>query len=377
MEPTLASLGFCAYHPSEKISLLCTKSTCKISRLLCFKCNYLKSHPECEQNLIMIEDLNSQKFTDSLRNWVKDENDRKTLNLLEAKSKNQNKNIDSILQELDEFLEKRFSQLIVSISQRLLLEKEKILAKSKKMLGEHLVEDHFSIKTLCKILEMKNDEKNKILDRFFAIELKDFLKLQQNEVSFDTLKVKIENLMNSMEGILTNMKLPPIQLINNEKSELIRFKKSSPNSWGYSNDVKKVDCLTFKVNQKIWLEGVSIFVAEKDETSGWLQVLQGDSADSKNVLTKKEFKFVRENEEKSRFIELEKTVEVEKNVKYTLCLKMIEGRSCSGSEGSSLVSFEGKDFQISFSFFKSCFENSIDNGTSEKNGQFEKFYFSY
>lgn len=381
------NLGNCPLHPKEKISLLCTKQNCNIPRLMCFKCIFFKHHPECMDYLILLEDLETKEFQNSLKNWIQNEEHRAFLNSF-TKQCHKQKNADSFLQELTEFLDLSFKGLLQNISKKIFKTRKNLLELIREEFGSIYYEDHFSIDTLLKILKRNNktshekEEINHALNNFFTADpSKLYQKMKgQSILSLEAVKEKVKEIIKNIEESYEKNSIDISKIKLNDDSqieiyEVNRFKEwAKTNSWSYSG---YVDCLTFDVDHNIVLEKVDIFTVEDNFTSGIFKVYEGGFAESQNTLYEKKFNFMNQSKEIIKPIIIENGLEIRRKQKYTLFLKIDKGRSIKGNSGQTTIIAKCRENRnVNFNFYISRFINCESNGTNCYSGQFPKLYFS-
>lgn len=373
MEGSLNSLGFCTYHPQEKISLLCTKPKCHLSRLLCFKCNFLNTHPECKNNLIMIEDLESNKFEEPMKNWIKTDELMKILNSYKEK---EGQNEDAANQEIFQYIDSKFDELEKIAINRINEIKENFKENLQGSLACY--KQHFSLVNLRRILfdskNCKQEETKKKLNSFFDFEPLEFpkihnlsnLKLNQDK------KEKTDKLIHILNGELDKLEKFKNKIFL-EVFEISRFGEIS-SIWSYSKE--KTDYITFSVDENILLEGISINALQNMETKGVFKILKGDSSDSE-IIYEKNFFFENKEKKETCLLKLENIIEIKKNSKYTLTLSIPSGNSAQGKSGKTQICYKKPESYENIIFYFEVTKNKIQcNGTSVESGQFPKIHFS-
>jgi len=372
------NLGFCISHPKEKLTLLCTKKSCQLPRLICYKCAHIKTHPECEKDLIILEDLEASEYTESLRNWLKEDDFRTFLNVFIKEAKSQN--LDAQFQELTECIEENCQILIKSIINKIDSFKNELIVEMRKFFFDTDFEEHLSLEKLRSILtEKAKDNKKDInasLSNFFDYDCQSFLHKKNGQTSVPEIKAQIgknfDELDRSFEKICEIKDF--LNFFMKKSYEIARFANFNQ-PWTYTNN--QIDCLTFTVNQDIVLTGVSIFsVSNNEKSSGLFKVLEGNEADWGKILFQKNFEVDNPQKELFVLIPIEYSVEIKKNTIYTLFLSIDKGQSHYGDGAADVIRQHLNDFmEIQFTFSKTHFKNLQTNGTWEESGQFQKIHF--
>lgn len=336
---------------------------------------------------ILLEDLETKEFQNSLKNWIQNEEHRAFLSSFTKQCRKQ-KNADSFLQELTEFLDSSFKELLQNISRKIFQIRKNLLELIREEFGSIYYEDHFSIDTLLKILNRNNktfnekEEMNQSLNNFFSGDpSKLYQKMKgQSILSLETVKERVKEIIRNIEENYekNSMDINKIKLKDDAQIqiyEINRFKEwAKTKSWSYSG---YADCLTFYVNRSILLEKVDIFVIEDAFTSGIFKVYEGGSSESQNILYEKKFNIMNQSKEIIKPIVIENSLEIRKEQKYTLFLKIDKGKSIKGNSGQSTIITQcGDNYKVVFNFFITKFINCESNGTNCYSGQFPKLYFS-
>lgn len=371
------TIGLCTIHPKEKLMFICTKRLCKLPRLLCCKCLFIKQHPECENNeMILIEDLEKNEYIESLQNWIKNEQYRKYLN--SDQKERANKNNMLMLLELSEYIESRFSKLMSSINQRLFLQQKNLIDQTKEIFEDRCYEQHFSIEKLIKILKANNEssqiERDNSLHSYFSYDQEHYFN-NNKETSLVNLKETIEKCINSLDQCYKNVNIGQLQYFPRETFEINRF----PNEVFLFGSQEKTDCVNFLVNENINLEGISIFAQSYNPIEGVLKIFKEENEENM-IIWEKKFECFKEEKEKMVLIKVEDALEICKNIKYTMIVTMIKIECIYGKTGKSIVDLELKTKQnkeIRLDFFDLIEKKFyVENYEQPAAGKLAKIYFS-
>ena len=374
------SIGFCTMHPKEKLTLLCTKKWCQLPRLICYKCAHIKRHPDCEKDLIMLEDLEGNEYIGSTQNWLKEEDFRNFLNVFIKDAKVQNYDIQ--FQELTEFLEWKCQLLLKNLIQGVENLKNDLISNAKKYFIDNDFEEHLSLEKLRTILSQKaKDNKkdiNNLLSHFFDFDYKSFSRKRNSKANLSEMKKEFEGFFEELDRSFSKLReiKDYSQFFLKKSYEISRFTEFCQ-PWKYNEN--QYDCLTFSVDQAISLTGLTIFsVLNTEKTSGLLKILEGNNADSDKILLNKNFELINPKNPKeiSIFLPFEKPFDIKKNSPYTLMMYIKKGVSNYGEGAIDTISQKINDFlEVTFLFSKTIFKIVQTNGTWPESGQFLKFHY--
>ena len=381
----MQSLSSCPLH-DRPYELLCTSLTCAKPRLGCTKCFHDKSHKECKPYTVLIEDLYTQQYTDNLESWLSEETYRKELSRISDQFPY---DLEAYTEEIALMISEKFKKMKENINKRLEnLENEVQEAIREKILKNqtiNLYKTHFSLKTLVNLISKSQKLENKDLQGFFSYKIDDFLEKYKNEKELIYFSKKtyaeflnkrgklFDNLNLSLQEDILSLDYFNMLFIKPKDIMAVKRFNKYGNSWGYVKD--KFDCVSFKCNRTILLQGMGIMTPLKinDAIRINYKVIEGESNEGR-VLSEGEYELV---QKKGDFIEKREFIEpiIVKNGKfYSICLRIEGDDSYNGIEGEEIVKGEG---DVMFSFNDTVVVgNNQDNNTNVSHGQLPELYYS-